>query len=382
MKKLIIFFVLISTTNSINAQKVGIGTVSPAYPLTVVPNLNGTGIVQKSNTVDLAFVTNNTTGGLLKTTTNSHLSFNVNDYFNIAEPVMFLSKDGNLGIGLQNGNSLPAFYLDVKGRARIKHYANLNQKAGIWFDGTSTAARSFVGTNDNDHVGLWGSGGAGWNITMNVENGNTGIGTTAPTANLDINGSLRIRGNLPGNFPKTGSVLVSDDVNGNTSWQAPVAFSAQGSPDGNSTFYSGGGNTSYWAKYFFGLTPDYNLGLHYNPNTSEFVAPVRGLYHFNAELLFENENRTYGLGFVIIHASGVLSSEPYFLGDNGNPVALNFNDVRSANNPHLSADYFLGAGDKVSVSFLRWDGGYTVGNDWVNSDPRRTWFSGHLVNPY
>jgi hypothetical protein len=60
---------------------------------------------------------------------------------------------------------------------------------------------------------------------MNVENGNTGIGTSAPTAKLDLNGSLRIRG---GN-PAAGSVLTSIDANGNAVWKEDkIAFKHTG----------------------------------------------------------------------------------------------------------------------------------------------------------
>lgn len=49
--------------------------------------------------------------------------------------------------------------------------------------------------------------------------GNVGIGTTVPTARLDVDGNLRIRS---GN-PSAGAVLISTDANGNTAWKTPPA---------------------------------------------------------------------------------------------------------------------------------------------------------------
>ena len=114
----------------------------------------------------------------------------------------------NVGIG----TTQPAYKLDVAGRLRLQNTA---QTAGIWFDGTTTPLRSFIGTVNNDHVGIYGAG-SSWQMVMNVNTGDVGIGHTAPTANLDVNGSLRFRGGAFPNQPKPGATLQALDDNGNT----------------------------------------------------------------------------------------------------------------------------------------------------------------------
>ncbi len=54
---------------------------------------------------------------------------------------------------------------------------------------------------------------------MNINtDGYVGIATTAPTTNLDVNGTVRIRGGSPA----TGMVLTSTDANGNATWKDPA----------------------------------------------------------------------------------------------------------------------------------------------------------------
>lgn len=78
-----------------------------------------------------------------------------------------------------------------------------NSETGSFTDIGQNADGDFtVEVNDVQHV-----------VVTNA--GNVGIGTTAPTANLDVNGPVRIRGGAPG----AGKVLTSD-ANGNASWQA------------------------------------------------------------------------------------------------------------------------------------------------------------------
>lgn len=364
MNKIVCFFLSLCTMQYAQSQNIGIGTYTPEFPLTVKADNNDIGIVQKGGTVEIGMVTNAVTGGWLKTLTNHNLNFATN---NSTNPAMTISTGGNVGIGLDG--TLPGYKLDVGGRIRFRHDETNNQTAGIWFDGITSSNRSFIGTINQNHFGIWGSGGAGWNIAMNVTNGNTGFGTSTPTAALDVAGNLRLRGN---NI-KAYSKIVSADVNGNANWTAPVAFRAQGSVNGNPTSISG----NVWTKLWFNATTSYNEGLNYEPQTSQFVAPVKGIYHLSVQITWLNQKTASGVGFGCSRNNVPLNILPYQYEANGRvPDGNSFYSAIRTNIDNLSADVKLEAGDIVWVIVNR------SSSDQVSPDISKTWFTGRLITTY
>src|SRR5436190_3408745 len=359
MKQLKFITLVLIITCRVNAQNVGIGTTTPTYPLTVVPDGNGNGIVQSSQG-QIGFNTSATWGGILKTLSSIPLGFSTN---NSSTPMMIFSTDRNVGIGL--GVNLPTYKLDIVGRMRLQHNISNNQTAGIWFDGTTIETRSFIGTINDDHVGIWGDGGAGWNIAMNVENGNTGIGTSAPTAKLDINGSLRLRSG----GPKAGSVLISTDANGNADWQDPVAFHASGT--GIDSFAI---PANTWTKFIFSNFTEYNSGLHYQPVASQFVAPVKGFYHFTAQadLAFTN---TTNQGIALKRSRyGAISNIAYkMLNHGGVSVSGTLYNNKEGTGMEISTEVLLEAGDIIWLEVYHGTATYTY--SYTGSH----WFAGNLV---
>jgi hypothetical protein len=335
--------------------RIGIGYNGSFYGRTL--NIGGTGI-------NFFNGSNGVYGGAIDPTDTSLVIWSnnsINSYL-ILQPTGF----GNVGIGTNKAQ----YKLDLGGRLRIQNSSNT---AGIWFDGTSNPIRSFIGTIDNDHVGIYGNGGAGWKFAFNVNNGNVGVGTSVPTASLDVNGSIRMRGT----FPKKGSVLTSDDANGNANWSDPVAFKTDGLLN-NTTLNI---TENSWTKVMFKSTPTYNLGLNYQSVLSQFLVAENGIYHLNTQLTFPQPRYIkYGYVRFMIDRGGTIFEIGRFekgarqydgtqLGGQGS-IALN-------------GEYQLIQGDIVWVEV--WGVGFSdVNGNIFSSMPisaagNLTWFSGHLI---
>ena len=135
-------------------------------------------------------------------------------------PVMTIATDGNIGIGTET----PDKALNITG-------SGAKSTLKITDNGTgSAAAEMYIGSNDgwsfynerstkNFNIRETITGGSIINVdrlTIN-QGGNIGIGTTSPTAKLEVAGQVKITGGSPG----TGKVLTSD-AGGTASWVLPT----------------------------------------------------------------------------------------------------------------------------------------------------------------
>jgi hypothetical protein len=186
----------------------------------------------------------------------------------------------NVGIG----TTQPGYPLTVIAQSN----KGITQKDGaieIGFYTSSTSA--FLQTWSNHSLNFSTANGAA-QMTI-LTGGNVGIGTNTPGAKLDINGLLRIRA---GN-PEEGAVLTSIDNNGNAVWKSNrYAFSVSGvnpnllSVPNNATtvVHLYNEDFDYGNKYalYTGSSPSFGNSI--------FVAPVTGLYHFDAALALQNND--------------------------------------------------------------------------------------------
>lgn len=116
--------------------------------------------------------------------------------------------------------------------------------------------------------------------------GLVGIGTTTPTANLHLDGTLRLN-NLGGSTPAIGSVLTSIDAQGNAEWQPPTTTTTYWSPNGTDIYNNNSGNVGIG-------TSAPNVALHIQgTNTSTTLnayggSPETALRLFNTDITPNN----------------------------------------------------------------------------------------------
>jgi hypothetical protein len=185
-------FTLAATRLVINTLgEVGIGTATPANKLTVFSS--GFGIEHTDGTVRLATYLNSA-GGQLGTITDHKLHFFVSNGL----PSMTIDTTGNVGIG----TATPARKLTVSttgyglehtdGTVRLGTYVNAN---GGWLGTISNHQLHFF---VNDAL-----------PSMTVDTGgNIGIGTTLPSAKLEVAGDTRINGRVSLNTAGSSSTTM------------------------------------------------------------------------------------------------------------------------------------------------------------------------------
>jgi hypothetical protein len=167
----------------------------------------------------------------------------------------FQATAQNVGIG----TNTPGYPLTVVAQGT----KGIVQKDGVVEVGFYTSPTSAFLQTWSNHALNFTTGYAAAQMTL-LPSGNFGIGTTAPSAKLDVNGTIRIRG---GN-PNAGDVLTATDANGNAQWLPP------------------GGTKTLDISFASFLPANDNIGWLNSSNIGRYPANnITGIVNFEAPLL-------------------------------------------------------------------------------------------------
>jgi len=165
----------VSAVTEIDATAAGIGTADPQSPLHIVTA--GVSAVRMEET----------TGNKIWIFGNDFTNFN--NGFTIWNPtagftILIDHTTGNVGFGTTSPQS--PLHIKNAGVSAVRMEETTGNK--IWIFGNDF-------TNFNNAFTIWNPS-AGFALLMDHTTGNVGLGTTSPQERLDVNGNIRLNGNI------------------------------------------------------------------------------------------------------------------------------------------------------------------------------------------
>lgn len=190
-------------------------------------------------------------------------------------------------------------------------------------------------------------------------NGNLGLGTTTPLEKLHVNGNVRIEP-----FAGASKKIVYAETNGNLTTVQPVAFSVY-----QNTTVNVPSNTMTTIPFD---NIKYDLNNNFNTTTGEFTAPVSGIYHFDATIIFNISAASNGSHLIYLTSSSI------------NAITMHRYDILAAyksGTSSINTDVKLNAGQKVQIKVNQTSSisNLTVAVTGGSSNDVTCRFSGHLV---
>lgn len=148
-------------------------------------------------------------------------------------------NNGNVGIGITAPNAPLQFGTTVSNRKIVLWQSLNNDHQFYGFGVNGGSLRYQTDTPSSAHVFYAATGATTSNELMRIRgNGNVGIGTSAPTAKLDVAGNIKIADGTQG-----ANKILTSDADGLASWQDPAAsqniYNTNGTLAGNRTVTQG-----------------------------------------------------------------------------------------------------------------------------------------------
>jgi len=214
MKKILQLLLFFTSTFVTYSQNVGIGTTTPLAKLHISFGASGNIapfsplIVEGNNNTYINLLTpdinesgllfgkadNSASGGIIYNNIGTPNGFQFRTNGNLTRTV--ITNSGYWGVGTSD----PAYQMDILNRIRIRSGGDNSVSAGLWLNNNANTEVSFIGMEDDTHVGFYGLQ-AGWRFGMNTQ-----------TGALKINGTEGI----------AGQVIKSNGAGQSAEWISPT----------------------------------------------------------------------------------------------------------------------------------------------------------------
>lgn len=236
---------------------------------------------------------------------------------------------------------------------------------GVYGKAAGTSSLGVLGQNTTG-VGVKGISNSSRGVEGISTSGTALYGSSGTGYALETNGYVKLGGSNMN--PSDGAVLTSD-ASGNATWKnVKVGFQAGESVPASSNIIAGTLTKLKFHTQLYDVSNNFNVEAA-STDKSTFIAPVSGLYHFDARCQLH-----------VPSSSNQQLVEAYiFFNLNGNSVRYDgiINPAAQTNeiylNTRLNEDIHLNAGDKLDVRI------YQTTYTGITCNYYDTYFSGHLV---